>query len=498
MRMPGNGSYWCALGLVASLASVNFLAGLAEPRGAIWDESYYLTSSERYSEGVAQFASHPPLGLMLIAAGDGLLHPNRDIDTWPLGRDKHADSRAIPPGFSFAGVRSAPGLFAVLGAMVFFALMYAITQATFTALVFSNLFTFENAFITQFRAAQLDAFQIAFAALALLCFVSAAKRQQRNSPALEAGLGASCGLAMMVKLNAAVLLLLGAMLIARRLRMGWAGVPRRRLLLMAARDAGVTAGSCVLVMFAVFAVHVRISANYVDATNAAGQKDRQFLSRNYREYLQGTRPLSVSVIVSAADDYRRFMTADFEGIPRTDANASSPLQWPLERGTINYRLDSDGTRTSYVQLVGNRVSWILALAAPFAALVLLILQWRRPCEPADRVRPGCVRRALLGMLLVEYVAFMALHWFLGTYRVMYLYHYFIGLLLAFTLLPLVFREALDRWPPVQKWQTPTLAGLTALLLVSFVFYSPLNFHRPLTYQQCERRNSFQHVVDCRA
>jgi hypothetical protein len=40
--------------------------------------------------------------------------------------------------------------------------------------------------------------------------------------------------------------------------------------------------------------------------------------------------------------------------------------------------------------------------------------------------------------------------------------------------------------------------LTALLLVSFVFYSPLNFHRPLTYQQCERRNSFQHVVDCRS
>ena len=118
---------------------------------------------------------------------------------------------------------------------------------------------------------------------------------------------------------------------------------------------------------------------------------------------------------------------------------------------------------------------------------------QRSSEPAEHVH-----RSLLGMLLVEYIAFMALHWFLGTYRVMYLYHYFIGLLLAFTLLPLVFREALDRWPATQKWQTPALAGLTALLLVSFVFYSPLNFHRPLTYQQCERRNFFQHVVDCRS
>jgi dolichyl-phosphate-mannose--protein O-mannosyl transferase len=275
-------------------------------------------------------------------------------------------------------------------------------------------------------------------------------------------------------------------------------VPRRRLLLIAARDASVIAGSCALVMIAVFAVHVRISANYVDATSVAGQKDQQFLSQEYREYLQGTRPLSAAVIVSAANDYRRFMKADFEGIPRIDANASSPLQWPLERGTINYRWDSDGTRTAYVQLVGNRVSWMLALAAPFAALALLILPWQRSSEPADRVRRASASRPLLGMLLIEYIAFMALHWFLGTYRVMYLYHYFIGLLLAFTLLPLVFREALDRWPAAQRWQTPALAGLTALLLVSFVFYSPLNFHRPLTYQECERRNSFQHVVDCRS
>src|SRR6266702_1783938 len=213
MRIPSNASYWYSLALVGLLASVNFLAGLAEPRGAIWDESYYLTSTERYAEGVAQFASHPPLGLMLIAAGDELLHPNRHIDTRPLGRDKQADGSVIPAGFSFAGVRSASGLFAVLGAMVFFALLYAITRSTFTALIFSNLFTFENAFVTQFRAAQLDAFQIAFTLVALLCFVIAAQRQQRSSPALEAGLGAACGLAMMVKLNAMVLALLGVMLV---------------------------------------------------------------------------------------------------------------------------------------------------------------------------------------------------------------------------------------------------------------------------------------------
>jgi dolichyl-phosphate-mannose-protein mannosyltransferase len=385
---------------------------------------------------------------MLIAAGEAVLHPNRDIDTRSLGRGKHIDGNTIPAGFSFAGVRLASGVFAVLGAMAFFGLMYAITESTFTALVFSNLFTFENAFITQFRAAHLDAFQIAFTIVALLCFVVAVRRGQRSSPLLEAGLGAACGLAMMVKLNALVLLLLPAMLIGRRVITAWAKVPgsdlqwvaRTHILLIGIRDAAVVAAGCVLVMIAVFVVHIRISTKDLDPTSTAGQKDQRFLSEDYREYLQGKRPLSAGVLLSAAS---------------------------------------------------NRVSWILAFAAPFAVFALLMLQWLRPVEESD---PG--RRALMCMLLLEYAAFMALHWFLGTQRVMYLYHYFIGLIVAFTMLPLLLQEVINRWPAARQWQTPALAGLTFAVLASFVFHSPLNFHRPLTHDECERRNTLQHVVDC--
>ena len=41
------------------------------------------------------------------------------------------------------------------------------------------------------------------------------------------------------------------------------------------------------------------------------------------------------------------------------------------------------------------------------------------------------------------------------------------------------------------------AVITVLLLVSFAFYSPLSFHRPLTHAECEWRNAVQHIVDCR-
>jgi hypothetical protein len=65
------------------------------------------------------------------------------------------------------------------------------------------------------------------------------------------------------------------------------------------------------------------------------------------------------------------------------------------------------------------------------------------------------------------------------------------------MLPLLFQEVMERWPVARRWQTHALGGLTVLLLLSFVFYSPLNLHRPLTYAECERRNAFQHVVDCK-
>ena len=92
---------------------------------------------------------------------------------------------------------------------------------------------------------------------------------------------------------------------------------------------------------------------------------------------------------------------------------------------------------------------------------------------------------------------MAVHAYLGTMRVMYLYHYFLALVLAFCLLPLVLAEVAERWRAPRAWQEWELAVITVMLLVSFEFYSPLSFHRPLTRAQCEWRNAVQHIVDCR-
>ncbi len=484
-----------AAALVALLASVNYLGGLGLPAHPIWDESYYLTSIERYEEGIAQFASHPPLGLALIAAGDALLHPNRGIDTRRVGWDKQIAGDRIPRGYSFAGVRFAPGVFAVLGALLFFALMRVLTRSTLAALALSNLYVFENSFIAQFRAAQLDAFQIAFVLAMLLCFALSVRRGARHSLWLDLLFGITYGLAVMVKVNAAVLAPLGVMLIARRIGIGWRSAPRAHLLLTAARDGALMAGGCLAAIAAVFTLNVAINRIPPDAMSPAGRKDVGFISSVYSAYLHRERPLSAAVVYDASRDYDRFMTADFKGVPRTDPNGSAPLGWPLHLGAINYRWDSTGKETAYVQLAGNPVGWLIGLAGLVGSL-WLIVSWPFGPRRVEHLPDRRERRALIVMLTLQYLVFMAIHVYLGTQRVMYLYHYFIALLLTFCLVPLVAAEAAERWPVLRAWRAVLLGTMCVLLWASFIFYAPLSFHWYLSHGACESRNVLQHIVHC--
>jgi dolichyl-phosphate-mannose--protein O-mannosyl transferase len=370
--------------------------------------------------------------------------------------------------------------------------MLTLTRAVFPALLLSSLYVFENAFIAHFRAAQLDAFQLTFALAALQCFVVSAHRGQRSSPWLEFALGLACGLAIMVKLNAVLWLLLGLMLILRRIGMGWDPSAHARLLLTGLRDSMVTASGCLVAIVVVWTIHVAIARHPPPPDSPAGAKDAPFISHTYHAYLEGERSLSPTVVLAAARDYTRFMLADLKGMPGSDSNGARPLQWPLHLRAINYRWDSDGVHTAYVQLAGNLWGWAVADFALVGAAGLLILQWWRPYPSASTER-----RALMIMLLLQYLVFMAVHAWLGTMRVMYLYHYFLALVLAFCLVPLVLAEAANRWRTLGAWQEPGLAVITALLLISFAFYAPLSFHRPLTRAQCEWRNAVQHIVDCR-
>jgi dolichyl-phosphate-mannose--protein O-mannosyl transferase len=251
------------------------------------------------------------------------------------------------------------------------------------------------------------------------------------------------------------------------------------------------AAGCIIMVFACFTAHVMVSDGYPDTHSPAGQKYAGFISPAYAAYLRHQRPLSPTVVLTASWDYWRFMQSDLKGMPMTDANGSPPLLWPLHFRAINYRWDSDGHHTSYVQLAGNVVSWWIALVALVGTPVLLGLAWWRPAG-----EPHPWRRPLMAMLLAQYLIYMAVHIYLGSMRVMYLYHYFLALVISFVLVPLALAEAAERWRAIKLRQDTILAGMMVAIVACFAFYSPLSFHRPLTKSECQWRNILQPIVRC--
>ncbi|MFT3755114.1 MAG: phospholipid carrier-dependent glycosyltransferase [Pseudoxanthomonas sp.] len=475
--------------LVALLASINFIAGLQRPAQMFWDEGYYLTSTQRYEDGRAQFGTHPPLGLMLLAAGDALLQPNAALDTSHLGDSKHANGEDLPAGYSLLGMRLASGLAAVATALALFALALTLVRSLPLALLAANQFVFDNALVAHLRAAHLDAFQLLFIVLSLWALASAVLRPRRAGWR-EAAIGGFGALAMLVKLNAAWLLLPAMMLVGLR---AWdrRGEGIAAGLIAASKTAVRMLAAGLLASVLVLSAHVSIGRNMPDETTVAGRQDAAFISGAYRQYLQHEITLSPRVLFDAAGDYARFMSTDAAGLGLQDGNSSTPMQWLRQWKPINYRWDSDGVHTSYVQLVANPVGWALATLAPLAAALLLWLPWRRSVDVAPS-------RAifLLATLLVAWIACFTLHAWIASQRLMYLYHAFSGLLLGFLIAVLAWRIAAERWPALQARQAGVLGAFATLHLLAFLWWSPLSFHQPLTHAACERRNLPLHVVEC--
>ena len=76
-------------------------------------------------------------------------------------------------------------------------------------------------------------------------------------------------------------------------------------------------------------------------------------------------------------------------------------------------------------------------------------------------------------------------------RVMYLYHYFIPLILSYILAALLFSYFYeDKINKGNKKIYIALATTTVIIFAIFLFFSPLSYYQPLTFEQFELRNWF--------
>ncbi|MDB5889021.1 MAG: hypothetical protein JWM03_1893 [Rhodocyclales bacterium] len=494
-RVPPWARTTLCLLIVLIAATCAYVVGKAEPPYPFWDENYHMTSAQRYIEGIGHFEPHPPLALLLIAAGEKLSGANAHIDKHVLVIEKYISGDKLPPKFSFAGLRLAPSLFAAFGALLFFGLLRTLTGDRLVALLFTTLYVFENAYVVHFRAVQLDAIQMFFSLATIWQFVRLWKRPAPLSWRDYAWLGALCGLAIMAKINAALLLIIFPMLYFK----GAYAFPIRSPAALT-RDFLAKSGASIVailaVVFIIFAIHGAIGRKLPDPESPAGKQDIENMSPTYKEYLALHQSLTPGVVMAITADYFKFMDKDHLGVPKLDVckpgeNGSHPLHWLVMDKTINYRWDSADNKTSYVQLVGNEFSWFLGLGALILSIALII-NHRAFRNPIGNRQTYHLIEVFTGL----YATFMVLHLYFGTQRVMYLYHYFLGLLITYVLIVLQWQYLTDLHALKARTRLWIAGGITLAVCLSFAFFAPLSNHSPLTHDQCEARNIFTHIVDC--
>lgn len=428
------------LALVAAVAGWLTFDRLGTPQAPIWDETYYLTTTARYHQGITHYSTHPPLGTMLIAVGDMASGRNAQAD-WPrIGANKAIPAEAMPSGFDYSGPRLAPALFGMVAAVLFTALMLQLTGSVPAAGLLSLLVLADTALLVQFRSAQLDAFQLSFVLAALLAAVRAFRRQGLASYFL---FGLFVALAALVRANALMLgaivpVLLWPLLRARK----WKSVA---LHCLAGALGGLLAGTLVMTAW------MNLSKLPPNPTTPAGRQDKTF-EPPARVHTYETSEWDWSDALDASDSIRRYMAHDLAITPPSDANGSHPWQWLLGKGMILYRANRTSGTLLSIGLVPNLAAWLISLLG----LLTCLLPGRLKQEP------------LRAVLLAGWLGNMAALQWLDSQRVLYSYHYFIPLLLGHALAALEWkRHGLPRRPALVLGALVIGCGVLAWPLATF-------------------------------
>lgn len=484
------------LAVVLLLSFFTYYRHYDEPNYVFWDENYHITAAERYLENIAQFEGHPPLGKLLIAAGEYIAGTNAQVDKQILTHFKYIGGDLLPKRFSFAGMRLMPSLFGMLTAVLVYGFFLSLTgYKPVMSLLFSGLYLFENVYIVHFRAVHLDSFQMFFTVATLWLFVELWKRPVQLHWKHYAAMGMLSAMAMMVKINAVLLLALLPVLYLKEARFVQRGL-RESLADFIGKMAATLFG-IVIICVAVFSIHLLAGRNLPDIKTPAGSEDIAHMSPAYRHFLEFHENITPALFVMAAQDYYTFMRKSHLGVPKLDVckvgeNGSSPIRWTIMDKTINYRWDSKNGKTRYIQLAGNPLSWYLGLMALMMSFGLIIGH-RIFAAPVYSFAIYQQIEVFTGL----YIIYMGLHLYLASLRVMYLYHYFFGLFISYILVVLVWQYLEEVHDILRRRRYFILGGLMLAVFASYLFISPLTYHQPLTKQECEQRNLFKQVVDCR-
>jgi len=454
--------------LVIVFSFFSYVLNYTYPPYLFWDENYFLASAQKYLNGIFFMEPHPPLGKLFIAAGEWLLNAN-PIDNSFIGTDY---ATTLPPGFSFAGYRLFPVLFAWGSAPIFFLIMRLLTRNNLFALLLSFLYLFDNALIVHFRGAMLDSMMIFFVLLAVLAFLLLLEKKKFILSSLLFGT-ALAGIATTKILGLALLLLIPALwLILRTQRHQW-----RTFLLW----AGIP--FCILYI-TIWQIHFSLALTVKPTLPNAGYYQA---STSSKQILNDAKAGSLLAFPVMLQDSWKFLGHYEAGVPRLDLckpgeNGSPWFLWPFGGKSINYRWETpDSLRYQYLYLQVNPVIWAVGLLGVILSAVLLLASWIS--SPKMKLQEGYLLTIFLGIYLSYMYVMSTLD------RVMYLYHYFIPLLFSFLLFALACREIkrIGNWRIGDSQKTIMLLGLATMIFFSYQLYRPLTYYEPMSHEQVQMR-----------
>lgn len=443
------------------------------PPDFFWDENYHITSAQKYLNGTFFMQGHPPLGKMLLAAGESILSPNTRTDQFidtDYARDK-------PMDFSFTGFRLFPALMSWLGAPLLFLSFLLITRSAWTAFFMNFIYIFDNALIVHNRGAMLEGPFVFFAILSILLFLLTIEERNKKRAFYISSflLGIACGLTFMTKLLGLIFILfVPAMLLWLYKK------PKDFIKFITLYSAGF-----LLMFVGIWHLHFTLATEINPELHTNGY---YMASDEYKAILANGTNGSITNFPVMLRDQLAFIRRDNYGVPtlnlcKEDENGSPFFYWPFGARSINYRWNTpDSVFYQYLYLQANPIGWFFALLGIFLAGAFIAT--KTLFAPKLESKNWYLILTFFGMYASYMVAIGMIT------RVMYLYHYFVPLILSFVLFGLMFEEirfiGLKKLNPYNKFCI--LIGISMMIFASFWFYSPLTYYLPLNKEQFKLRS----------
>lgn len=442
------------------------------PADPFWDEPYHIASAQKYLSDVFFMEQHPPLGKLLIAAGEGILDMNEN-DSQFIQTDY---ATGIQPEFSFVGYRLFPTLLGWLTAVVLFFIFFLFTRHSALSALLSFLYIFDNAQIVHSRGAMVDSPLTFFGFLTVLLVLLALRSDKKKTwsfVGLSLLAGASFGAVMTTKLVGLIFVLTFL----------WAAWMLRRTERMPVFILSSLIGF-IVVFIGVWHLHFSLGTKVEPSLSNGGYYQS---SEQARQYIAAGEAGSLAAFPVLLRDAIKYVPFYSKGVPKLDLckpgeNGSPSFFWPIGAKTINYRWATDGDRgVRYLYLVPNPVGWALGFLGVLACTAFVLSSWFLGAKITINHKPE------MYMLLALYWGYMIAISQLD--RVMYLYHYFTPLTASYVLFGLFVLNVSKVGPWVidesKRMIAITILGLCVFL--SFQYYRPLSYYAPITNEGVEKR-----------